>query len=58
MDVVLIGEIPAALMFIGVIGWALLGFMANEVLVALQVLTIAMLFIFPEIVTWLPPVIY
>lgn len=23
MDVVLIGEIPAALMFIGVIGWAL-----------------------------------
>jgi hypothetical protein len=32
--------------------------MANEVLVALQVLTIAMLFIFPEIVTWLASVIY
>jgi len=34
------------------------GFMANEVLVALQVLAIVMLFIFPEIVTWLPSVIY
>jgi len=35
-----------------------IGFMANEMFVALQVLVIAMLFIFPEIVAYLPSVIY